>query len=357
MKKLAPVLYKSMFILPVRHNVYVITLIFLFVMLFGPFCLATQAYEIYQKNISSSLVDDLDTARKLRINGDYKTAIIKLEEIIETAPGFFEAQYNLGLAYAEIENTVKSLRHLEKARKIRENENLQDYSIYNALGWYYMVAGRYNGAENVFKKGLEYEQFAPFDVNRRLYNNLGLLYYTTRDVESARHYLSIAIDKYKSTKAKETLALVDQLAKTQEKLVAQSKRRKDNKRFVIYRKKDVENAIPLLREGLQSEGFTVFVKKSPLGYDKSTNALFIGHNIPLPMSKAAIKLILDNGISLKAIIYPWKFRSGSTDEVQLVHTNIHFNKTIPPEKIEDIMATNSKNKFRQIVKEYTDKFN
>ena len=53
--------------------------------------------------------------------------------------------------YQEDGNYDSAVSELETAKSIRESENLQDYSIYNTLGWVYMQKGETKTAERVFR--------------------------------------------------------------------------------------------------------------------------------------------------------------------------------------------------------------
>jgi len=222
-----------------------------------------------------------------------------------------------------------------------------------------MEEGKIEKSEKTFKKGIEFESLSSIDTNKRIFNNIGLLYYSMRKVKLAKQYLSIAIKKYGSEIAKETLALTEQLEKTQNEALIKRKSTK-GQRFIIFRKKNVEEVIPDLREGLEEDGFGVYVWKSPLGYNKPTNALFVGKTVPLPMIKSAISRLRDNDIPFRSIVYPWTFKTGRTNEIQLVHAPFvskkYNNDKLLQEDVQNILNAVSIVEFEQLVQKYSKDF-
>lgn len=144
-----------------------------------------------------------------------------LEPLVAERPRYFAARLELGLAYAQLGKPDEALLHLERAAGIREQMDIPDYEVYNALGWVHMGVEDYRLAERSFLEGIEHEAKNPFLLNRKLFTNLGLLYYTLRRIESARTYLVVAHERYGSETARRTLGLVDSLERRRWELIGQ----------------------------------------------------------------------------------------------------------------------------------------
>lgn len=165
-----------------------------------------------QRNIPDSEKALVTRSKELRLDKhDLAAAESVLKDVLKRYPNYYKAHYNLGLVYQEEGNYDSAVSELETAKSIRESENLQDYSIYNTLGWVYMQKGETKTAENYYLQALQYESKNSPDSNTRLYNNLGWFYYTLGKPDEAQKYVDVAADKYHSTSAAEMKRLVQQL--------------------------------------------------------------------------------------------------------------------------------------------------
>jgi len=187
-----------------------------FVALLLPLAYACAAQDQFQPNVPSTLVDRLGTAQMKRAQGDLSGAINDLQSIVTEDRSYYRAQYNLGLALADASGGDKTkladaIATLEKARDIMEQKRLNDYSIYNSLGWFYQQANRLPDAEKAYKQALQHEQTNSEDTNRRVYTNLGLFYLQTGDIESARKYFEVAENRYNSDSARQFLQIIDKV--------------------------------------------------------------------------------------------------------------------------------------------------
>jgi tetratricopeptide (TPR) repeat protein len=169
----------------------------------------------FQAQIPASSVQELERARALRSAKNPNAAIPILQGLVARQPDYFNAQLELGLAYADQnEDLHRAVAPLEKAAALkRSHPEITDAHIFNTLGWAYMYTGQSARAEAAFKEAESHlDQLAP-DVQRRLYNNLGYLYLNTGRRAQADQYLRIAADKYGSNQARVNLRTLEALKK------------------------------------------------------------------------------------------------------------------------------------------------
>jgi tetratricopeptide (TPR) repeat protein len=172
-----------------------------------------------QKDIPESAAVQVAQSKELRLTKrDLNMAEKILLEVIAKYPNYYKALYNLGLVYQDKGNYDAAIKALEKAREIREKQNLPEYSIYNTLGWAYMHQGSNKQAEASYKTGLTYEPQNSSDSNRRLYSNLSWFYYLQGDPDEAKKYIDVAEQKYQSESVAELRKLIDQLAVDKQKI-------------------------------------------------------------------------------------------------------------------------------------------
>jgi Tfp pilus assembly protein PilF len=172
-------------------------------------------------DVASADVARCDDARLALSQRRYQDAAALLEPLAAQQPQYYAAHLTLGLAYANVGEPDRSLLYLERAARLRQQQGIQDFEVYNALGWVHMSAADYQLAESSFLEGIAHEANNPLELNRKLYTNIGLLYYTLRRIDPARNYLRIAHEKYASETARRTLELVDKLEQTRWELIGQ----------------------------------------------------------------------------------------------------------------------------------------
>lgn len=120
--------------------------------------------------------------------------------------------YNLGLAYERKRDYNQSIHYLSDAKALREQKKVQDYSIYNTLGWVHLLKNDYANALLSFNNGLPYQaQMTPY-TRTRFYNNLGFTYLKLGLYRSASDYFtkSLQVDANNRT-AKRNLDIAQKL--------------------------------------------------------------------------------------------------------------------------------------------------
>jgi tetratricopeptide (TPR) repeat protein len=153
--------------------------------------------DTFQPQIPAAEVLQLEKARELRKLKKPREAIAILLAVVTRQPGYFNAQYELGLAQSDVlDELAKSIPALEKAAALkRDHPEVTDAHVFNSLGWVYMYTGRTGDAERLFKEAERNQQQLSPDARRRLYNNLGALYLNTGRHAEAEKYLQVASQK------------------------------------------------------------------------------------------------------------------------------------------------------------------
>ena len=164
--------------------------------------------DAYQPNIPPQLVTQLEQTKQFLVAGRPEEAIPGLERLVKANPDYFSAAYNLGLAYSDLRQYDNALAMLTRAREIRERLSIADATVYNALGYTYVLSGQPRKAEESYLQGLKNVSLLTSDSKRRLYNNIGNLYLNVGRYEDAQKYLGTAAQEYKSTVARENLKVL-----------------------------------------------------------------------------------------------------------------------------------------------------
>jgi tetratricopeptide (TPR) repeat protein len=184
---------------------------FVYATLFGLTCQLAQAIDRFGQNILPEHVAHVDQGKRMQEAGETDKAIAQFKTVIEKQPDYFAAYYNLGLALVEKSSYSAAIEALEKAREIRERNQLRDATIYNSLGWAYMLSGNKDQAEKYFSQGIRNESNLSAESKARLYNNSGWLYMSTGQYKQARAALTTAATQYKSKTAIENLKTLDRI--------------------------------------------------------------------------------------------------------------------------------------------------
>lgn len=168
------------------------------------------ASDPFQPDVPPSAVERLEAAKAKRMAGHPTDAITDLRLLVGEYPDYYRAVYNLGLAMADSSDKDQgklneAIDILQRARDIRQEQSLKDYSIYNSLGWYYTQANRSHDAEKAYVIALKHTSSNSAESNRRLYTNVGLFYLASGDLERAQSYLQTAADTYQSETARKFL--------------------------------------------------------------------------------------------------------------------------------------------------------
>lgn len=152
------------------------------------------AQDKFQKNISSEANAALEKVLVIRRAGQFDEAISGLQDIIKANPNYYRATYNLGLAYVDAGRMEEAYKVLEKAEKIRAENEISDPTLDNSIGWAYLVGNKYALAEKYFIKAEKNNSNLPKTSKARLYNNLGQLKIYQKDYNKANEYLLKAVD-------------------------------------------------------------------------------------------------------------------------------------------------------------------
>ncbi len=221
--------------------------------------IAASAADRFQSDIPAAVEKSLEDTKAKQMGGQQDEALTDLRLIVKEHPDYYRAVYNLGLAMADASGKDKlkldeAISVLERARNIRDQKSLKDYSIDNSLGWYYAQANRNTDAERAYLNGVNNENLNTPDTNRRLYTNLGIFYLERGDLDQARKYLQIAADTYQSDSARRFLEINESVRKKlevpegltyQAKLSDQDKMNSKGVRFVddIRQKEGAQMAV------------------------------------------------------------------------------------------------------------------
>lgn len=88
--------------------------------------------------------DQYDQAMLEFSKGDYDAAILKLEEILQQDPEYFDARLSLGMAYCRKGDIDRAIEEGHKAEKLRPNEQL----VHTNLSLFYVKKGDKPTAEH-----------------------------------------------------------------------------------------------------------------------------------------------------------------------------------------------------------------
>lgn len=174
----------------------------------------------YQTDLSSELVDKYRSAREARQTEQFDDAVRSLDEILSERDDYFLATYERGLVYANMNQLIEARRTLVRAGQLREQLKVENYEVYNALGYVEMELDNFASAEKNFLKVIGHKETNSPVLNRKAFTNLGLLNYSLRRIDRAKKYLSAAANKYDSQTAKRYLVLVEKLRQRRNEIIA-----------------------------------------------------------------------------------------------------------------------------------------
>ncbi|MBI5695970.1 MAG: tetratricopeptide repeat protein [Nitrospirae bacterium] len=186
-------------------------------MIFASLVSDASSSDRWQPNIPDNAVRDMESGRNLRRQGKFKESYARFNRAISVAPEYFLAHYNLGLAYADANELDKAIDSLETAKSIREKFNIKDATIYNSLGYTYLLAGKYENAEKSFFDCKKNESLLSTTSKQKLYNNMGVLYQFWGKFDKSENAYKTAKEKYESNKAGNNLVSLNNTRKVVEK--------------------------------------------------------------------------------------------------------------------------------------------
>ena len=179
-------------------------------------CPGAQAQDRFQSGIPAAEAKQLEAIKSsYKATGNRDQAEDALKTLIARQPDYYAANYDLGLILADQGNYVQAINYLETAKSIREHKEVKDATIYNSLGWAYMLEGDTRNAESNFNAAKAHSELLPRESQARLYNNLGLLYTSTGRYDESREALGVASGTYGNKLASQNLVTLDRLTKQQ----------------------------------------------------------------------------------------------------------------------------------------------
>jgi len=188
-------------------------------------CVAAHAQDKFQTGIPASSVRQLEAIKvSYKMTGNRAQAETALKTLIGKQPDYYAANYDLGLILADQGIYPEAVSYLETAKSIRERKQVKDATIYNSLGWAYMLKGDTQSALANFNTGKANEEKLTLESRARLYNNLGLLYMSTGQYSESRQALQVAADKYGNKLATQNLVTLNRLAAQQTEAAAPGKK-------------------------------------------------------------------------------------------------------------------------------------
>lgn len=118
-----------------------------------------------------------------------------------TAMQEYTRLFDLGARAAGEEDYATAERQFRAAVAMQEAENIEDSSAYNALGWVLFSQGELSRAEAYYLRGIALERKNSASLNRKLFTNVGYLYYSLGNLGKAERFLDIAAERYDSAAA------------------------------------------------------------------------------------------------------------------------------------------------------------
>ena len=150
-----------------------------------------------QFNQSSLKFNKNSGSQQFIISGASLMVSLLLGRAYEENGGYLKALEN----YMEVENINPNFPGIKEIMTINHGKmdisnGSKNASLYNSIGWEYMVLGQYNEALEYFKKAIDKDP-----KYSSAYNNLGLAYYRLKNVANAKINLKKAIELSNDKKA------------------------------------------------------------------------------------------------------------------------------------------------------------
>lgn len=147
----------------------------------------------------------------------YSQTIEEIESFNSKFPSSIPGIIALSRAKAETGKVKESLKHILKAKMIIDDNNINDFSIYNDLGWVYFLNGNIDEAILHLEIAIQNSNKLSPVIGEAAYNNLGLIYLTLNNNDKALEYFEVAKDKYNSNYASKNIILVNKFNKFNKK--------------------------------------------------------------------------------------------------------------------------------------------
>lgn len=169
-----------------------------------------------QPKFEGAVVKEVESAIGIRENGQFNEAISQLRIIALQHPDYFRAQYQLGLAFAQDGKYVEASKAFVAAKEITKTTQIDKIayaSLQNSLGWTYYLMGDFKNSESNLKSALELLGTANPELNPKVLNNLGMLYYTKGDLDMAKRYFKESETRFGSAYAAQKLGSISRIQK------------------------------------------------------------------------------------------------------------------------------------------------
>lgn len=124
----------------------------------------------------------------------------------------------------------------------------------------------------------------------------------------------------------------------------------------------IANKIDDLKSKLTKFGFIVSISPAPRGPSSETNAIFVGEGVPVNAVKETVRILIEQDIQLKAIVYPWNFQKSKLPDIQKInHLQIggssifETSQKLNQHDLDRLKEISSQNDLIEFCKEATDK--
>ena len=173
-----------------------------------------QEVDKFGQAISAELQDKVAQARRMRLKYhrdeyDPKASVALLESVVKEKPDYFRAHFNLGLSHHVVGNYSKAKESFDNALKIRELEDIDDFTVVNSAGWVSLRHGDFMRAERLLKEAEILSKNTQSFTERAVVSNLGELYFLTQRFDESKAYFEISRDKYENQSAQYYLDIID----------------------------------------------------------------------------------------------------------------------------------------------------
>lgn len=156
--------------------------------------------EVYSEEISQNIS-----------MGEYGVVRDDLEILVQGNPNDYWAQKSLGKSASAQGDYSDALVAFQRAMMLRQEQEIDDWSLYNSLGWTKFQLGDTFGGIDDIQLALDKEESLSPAVANAAYNNLGLIYIHLDDLTKAREAFNRAIEEYDSEIAAENIELLERL--------------------------------------------------------------------------------------------------------------------------------------------------
>ena len=136
-----------------------------------------------------------------------------LLRVIERKPDYYRAHFNLGLTYHELGDYEKAVEAFDAAMRIRDEQQIDDFTLINTAGWSSLKNSDFPRAERLLLQAEKLTEGSDTYTEGAVHSNLGELYFLTQRFDEAEHHLKIASDEFGSREAAYYLELIDRTQK------------------------------------------------------------------------------------------------------------------------------------------------